>query len=144
MNLWILDTDHTSLFLEGDRSVIAKVAQMDSNLAITVITVQELFNGWVVRINNPAYASNLVWLYTKLLRTTEFIKIIRVLNFDEAADTCYRKILQDYRQLDKKRLHKDLRIAAITLSLDATLVTRNYRDFSQVPNLKIENWAIST
>jgi tRNA(fMet)-specific endonuclease VapC len=140
VNLWILDTDHTSLFLEGNPLVVDKIAQRYSDLAISVITVQELFNGWVVRINNPAYASNLVWLYTKLWQTTEFTRNIRVLNFDEAADTCYKKLLRDYKQLDKKRLHKDMRIAAIAMSLDATLVTRNYRDFSQVPNLKIENW----
>jgi tRNA(fMet)-specific endonuclease VapC len=34
----------------------------------------------------------------------------------------------------------DLRIAAIALSRDLTLVTGNVRHFERVPGLRIENW----
>lgn len=66
MSLWILDTDCVSLFLGGNRSVISEVARHSNNIAITVITVQELFNGWNGKINDPKQANRLSTLYTKL------------------------------------------------------------------------------
>lgn len=141
MSLWILDTDHVSLFLGGNKSVIAQVAKHSDNIAITVITVQELFNGWNGKINNSRDINNLSYLYTKLWKTTEFFKVIRIINFDRDAEICFNNLRKNSKSLAKKRIEKDLRIASIALSKNAIVVTRNYRDFSLIPNLKIENWA---
>jgi tRNA(fMet)-specific endonuclease VapC len=52
---YILDTDHVSLILLNHAQVTATAAQ--EQIAVTIITVQELFNGWVGRINNPSQVS---------------------------------------------------------------------------------------
>jgi tRNA(fMet)-specific endonuclease VapC len=140
MSLWILDTDHASLFLAGNKSIIAQVAKHSNDVAITVITVQELFNGWTGRLNNPKLANNLTHLYKKLWETTEFFKAITIFNFDKDAENHCQILQQSSNALAKKRIEKDLRIASIALAKNATIVTRNLKDFSQIPNLKIENW----
>ena len=48
--------------------------------------------------------------------------------------------LRQSRKL-KKIGRADLLIAAITLANRATLVSRNLKDFRQVPGLQVENWA---
>jgi tRNA(fMet)-specific endonuclease VapC len=56
-----------------------------------------------------------------------------------------RVALEFDRLRQNKKLKKigraDLVIAAITLANRATLVTRNLKDFRQVPGLQVENWA---
>jgi tRNA(fMet)-specific endonuclease VapC len=141
MNLWILDTDHVSLFLAGNQKVRDRILSVSDNVALTIVTVQEVFNGWVIQINDPAQAENLTELYTRLWIALSYFREVRVVNFDDAANTCHQRLLQENRVLNKKRLQKDMRIAAIALSLGATLVTRNYKDFVQVPGLAIEDWA---
>jgi tRNA(fMet)-specific endonuclease VapC len=140
MNLWILDTDHVSLFLAGNQKVRDRILSVSDNVALTIVTVQEVFNGWVIQINDPAQAENLTELYTRLWIALSYFREVRVVNFDDAANTCHQRLLQENRVLNKKRLQKDMRIAAIALSLGATLVTRNYKDFVQVPGLAIEDW----
>ncbi|MBO0857108.1 MAG: type II toxin-antitoxin system VapC family toxin [Chloracidobacterium sp.] len=57
---------------------------------------------------------------------------IEVLGFDSLAATEISKtpVLNNYRAMD-------LKIAAIALSLNATLLSRNLKDFSKVPRLKV-------
>ena len=40
------------------------------------------------------------------------------------------------------KMGMDLRIAAIALSRDVTVLTRNTVDFERVPNLKFEDWPV--
>jgi tRNA(fMet)-specific endonuclease VapC len=140
MSLWILDTDHVSLLLERHPRISRRVAEVGLSVSITVVTVQELFNGWVVRINNATELEDLVRLYGRLSRTISLTKRVPVAEFDRDAGDCYRKILLETPSLAKRRLQKDMRIAAIALSLGAIVVTRNYQDFSQVPGLVLEDW----
>lgn len=142
MSLYILDTDHVSLLLQGNQAIVSKVAQVYPNLAITIITVQEIFNGWVVKINDRGESANLVNLYTKLWTTQEYFKAVTIINFDNAAYTVYNNLLKENQQLNKKRLQKDLRIASIALSINAIMITRNQKDFSQIPALKLEDWTL--
>ncbi len=141
MSLWVLDTDHVSLFLRGNPYVRDRILQVSTDIAITIITVQEVFNGWITEINDPSQAAHLVDLYTRLWLALDYFKSIRVCNFDQAADDCHNQLLQSNPSLMKKRLQKDMRIAAIAIAIGATLVTRNHRDFSQVPGLLLEDWS---
>jgi tRNA(fMet)-specific endonuclease VapC len=140
MSLWILDTDHVSFVLSGDPVICDRVIRNSANVAITIITVQEVFNGWITRINSPAEADNLVILYTRLCIALDFFKSVQVLNFDQSARDRYDQLLRQNPPLNKKRLHKDMRISAIALSVGGTIVTRNNRDFSLVPGLSLEDW----
>jgi tRNA(fMet)-specific endonuclease VapC len=142
VTLYVLDTDHVSMWLENQLAVRHNVIANQANLAITIVTVQEIFNGWIGRLNNPAEAKNQVYLYGKLSKVVAYLQGIRVLDFDEASDQTYRQLLTNYPALRKSRIQKDMKIAAITIANNATFVTRNYRDFSQVPNFTILDWSV--
>jgi tRNA(fMet)-specific endonuclease VapC len=140
MTLFILDSDHVSLLLEGNESIRRRKQQAAGEVATSIVTVQEVFNGWVARINARESLQNPVPLYTKLWKTTEYFKDATIANYDDAAHAMYQRLLREHPALRKNRLQRDMRIAAITLSLGATVVTRNQRDFELVPGLPIVDW----
>jgi len=50
-----------------------------------------------------------------------------------------------FNELKEKKVKvstMDLRIAAIVLSRDLILLTRNVTDFNKVPDLKVEDWTV--
>lgn len=63
-----------------------------------------------------------------------FLSDIPVLPFDESAGRAYAG-------LPFARGRFDRLIAAHALSLGLTLVTNNERDFAEIPDLRVENWA---
>ena len=141
MSLWILDTDTTSLLLRRNPNVSRQVQSMGADVTISIVTAQELFNGWVVRINNTKNVDELIQLYDKFSGIIRLCKAVPVLPFDTAAAIQLETLFQSQPELAKQRLQKDMRIAAIGLANDATIVTCNYRDFSLVPGLSIVDWS---
>ena len=140
MSPYVLDTDHVSLILSNHPQVTANAAQ--HQIAISIITVQELFNGWMGRINDPSQIDNLPALYSKLSLTIKYLQTVEILDFTVETDQCLKNLLRANPPLRKNRLQKDMRIAAIALSLNLPIATRNRRDFELVPNLQIIDWTI--
>jgi tRNA(fMet)-specific endonuclease VapC len=138
MSLFVLDTDTVSLYWQGQAQVVARVdACPRDDLAITVITVEEQLTGWYTLIRQVRRPPDVARAYRRLAECVRFLARWHILPYTEPA-------MDQARQLQSLRLNigrNDLRIAAIALDNDGTLVTRNLRDFQRVPGLRIENWA---
>ncbi|NJM47314.1 MAG: type II toxin-antitoxin system VapC family toxin [Alkalinema sp. RU_4_3] len=141
MNLWLLDTDIVSFCLADQPLVNQRLAIAGNDAVISIVTVHEVFNGWVARINSAKTIEETVFLYGKLSKALALFRKVRVLDFDDKASVQLKKLLTQYPNLDKSSLRKDMRIAAIALANNANIITRNYRDFSLVPGLVILDWS---
>lgn len=73
-------------------------------------------------------------------RVAELLETIVVVAFEPPADTAYADLRTRLERAGRPIGGNDLLIAAHALALDLTLVTANEREFSRVPDLRIENW----
>lgn len=136
MRLYILDTDHASLFQRRHPHVVQRVLALpDEDLAITIVSAEEQLRGWLSVIRR-ASGDRLVAAYDLFHQTLGYFRTIRLLDFDAAALDRYEGL----RQAKIRIGTKDLRIAAIVLATGGILVTRNTGDFSRVPDLAFEDW----
>ena len=138
MSFWILDTDSVSLFQRGNLEIALRLNKIDkSEIAITIVTVEEQIRGRFQAIRRAA-PDELVSTYQKLQVTFDSLKSFNVLGFTTEAQDIYTNLIRQKIKVGRQ----DLRIAASALSVNGILVTRNERDFSQVPNFVLENWTL--
>ena len=139
--MWILDTDHVSL-LERETTPIAArlrrrlLALGPGDYATTIISYEEQCRGWLEHIKKRKSVLEQVTSYRKLQRQMEHYCANLVLEFDEHAAIEFQRL----RSLKIRIETTDLKIASISLSRNATLLTRNLRDFIRVPGLQFEDW----
>jgi len=138
MSIFVLETDMLSLFQRGNPAVEGHVlATLPSDLAIAVITVDEQLTGWYSFIRKAKQVDKLALGYQRLAEMIPFLATFHVIAFDEPS-------IRRFESLRKLKLNvrkMDLRIAAVVLEIGATLVTRNARDFKQVPGLTFVDWS---
>jgi tRNA(fMet)-specific endonuclease VapC len=65
---------------------------------------------------------------------------VQILPFDHAAGETYGQIRAELERAGTPLAEPDLRIAAIALTHNFTVVTGNVRHFSRVTRLRVENW----
>ncbi|WP_375469417.1 hypothetical protein [uncultured Nostoc sp.] len=95
MTLWILDTDHVSLFQQLHPVITQHINAVNSeDIAITIITVEEQLRGRFNVIRKASSSDALLLAYAKLQATLEFFKNVRSLGFNEYAINCYEDLIR--------------------------------------------------
>jgi tRNA(fMet)-specific endonuclease VapC len=138
MSLYVLDTDHLSLYRYGHPEVSAHIeATPADQLAVTIITIEEQLRAWYTQVRRARDMDRLARAYQGLFEVAETSRYIRVLPFTSRAIERYLDLRNQLPRVGKM----DLSIAAIALEYDGIVVTRNRRDFEQVPHLQLEDWS---
>ncbi|HWG43095.1 MAG TPA: type II toxin-antitoxin system VapC family toxin [Gemmataceae bacterium] len=139
--MYVLDTDTLSLLFAAHPRVLTRRNNVPSSeIAISIVTRIEVLQGRFDFVLKAATGEELLRAQLWLDKTIQDLgRVEIVIPVDPATATEFDRLRQ-HKKL-KKIGRGDLLIAAITLANRATLVTRNVKDFRQMPGLQIENWA---
>lgn len=129
---YLLDTNICIYLInERPRGVLARFRRHAvGDIGVSTVTVSELAWG----VAKTGSARNRTAL-------DAFLMPLEIAAYDLAAAMRYGEVRAELAKRGRPIGPLDTMIAAHALSLVATLVTNNLREFSRVPNLSVENWA---
>ena len=140
--IYIFDTDVFTLCELPDSPeylrLHARVLHLETHdrIVTTIVTYEEQTRGWLGYAAKSRDTQHQIRAYNRLKRHLLAYLGFEVLEFDAGAG----------REFDKLRKMKiavgtaDLKIAAIAISQDAVLLSRNLKDFRRIPGLNAEDW----
>lgn len=139
----VLDTDHVGEYQKGTSAEAVGLKERlevaIEPVATTIITVEEIMRGWLAAIHRDNDPRKQIRSYIRLQQLFAFFALWNILPWEEKAATKFDQLKQEKIRLGTM----DLKIASIALVHDATLLSRNLRDFEKVPDLKVEDWLSS-
>ena len=98
--------------------------------------VKEQVQGWLAYLNRARKPEQVVLAYAKLEEIWRSFLKMNVLSFGDEVQARFAELRRQCPRLQTM----DLRIASLALVSNATLLSRNLRDFRQVPGLTVEDW----
>ena len=127
----MVDTNIASHFMRYPEGNVAQRmrSQTVESVGISIIVVSELRFG-AAKIKSVKLHNQIEWLLTKMT----------VLGLDGHVDVAYAELRSHLERQGTPIGANDMFIAAHALALDLPLITDNIREFSRVPNLRVENW----
>lgn len=137
----ILDTDIWTIQQHARGEAFERLAARllratDPDVAITVVSVQEQLRGWLAYLSQADEIAKLTRGYDRLREWVVRAGQAHIVSYDEHAASEFGR----FRSIGVRIGTMDLRIAAIAIAHGALLVSRNLRDFEQVPGLRVEDW----
>ncbi len=139
MSLYVFDTDHLSLYQAGHTRVLLNVMKhMQDQLALSIITVEELLNGWQTALRKARDDVRRAEAYRRMALAVEDLSGWAIFPFALPAMARHASLLRQRLNVGSNYL----KIAAIAMESGGTIVTRNARDFSRIPGLIWEDWSV--
>ena len=130
--MFLLDTNICIAFLgDADREVRARLLSLPvGEVALCSVVKAELLYG----------ARNSARIEQNLACLASFVAPLRSLPFDDEAAARYGSLRAQLKRDGHPVGGNDMMIAAIALATDATLVTRNAREFAHIAGLRLVAW----
>lgn len=136
---YLFDTDTFSHYLQDHQAVLARVVRnISSHLFLSIISVEETWDGWQAVLRRAKSPAQMSAAYDRLTEVMQELRRWPIVSFDAMA-------IGRYELLKKAKLNvggNDLKIGAIALERNATVVTCNRRDFARIPGVVTEDWTL--
>lgn len=126
----ILDTDTCIHLLRGNRNIIEKRQKYPDQVAISFMTVAELFYE-AEKSGNPDKNRTVV---------EQFLLTIKIINSNRKISYRFGNLKAILEKEGLPLADADLLIAATALETSRLLVTGNLKHFQRIKNLALENW----
>lgn len=138
MKLYVMDTDIVGFAFQRHSKVVQRIQSLpeDDLIVTTIITFGEDLSGWLPACRRAPNGAARARAYARLQRGLDFYRRWPCLPFDAAAVVIFDELREQKLRIGTN----DLAIAAITLSTNGILLTRNAVDFARIPNLLFEDW----
>ena len=137
--MFALDTDMLTHLFHGHPKVVERRGLAPGKVVITAITRIEALQGRFASILKAEDGEKLALAQRRSAETEEALEDFDLLPIDAATAAEFDRLRKEKKL--RKTGRADLLNAAIALANKATLVTRNLKDYRQVPGLLLENWA---
>jgi len=139
--MFLLDTDHIGIIQrrtspEFGRLWARMALHSPQDFYVPIVSFHEQILGWNAYLSRARETSSVVRAYQMFQQILADFAGSQVIPFDRAAADLFDSL----RGQRIRVATLDLRIAAIAMARDLTLLTRNLADFRQVPGLRAENW----
>jgi tRNA(fMet)-specific endonuclease VapC len=125
----MLDTNVLIHLRDGDPHILARVAELDSAVLMSIVSRVELEGGVYRELDN---------VRLRRARLDAIVEAIPAVAFDDESADAYANIVAATGYSRKTLL--DRMIAAQAIVHRATLVTRNRGDFTDIPGLEMVVW----
>jgi tRNA(fMet)-specific endonuclease VapC len=135
----VLDTDHMTVLERGGAAALPLSLRLnglaDTEIATTIVSYEEQCKGWLAKTSRERDEA-LIRAYGQLGQNLEIYAGMLVLAYDRRAHAAFLTLQSQRIRIGTQ----DLKIAAIVIANDATLLTRNVSHFMRVPGLRAEDW----
>ena len=135
----VLDTDHLTELERRSPAAVVLQSRMETSgqsVVATIISAEEQLRGWLARIHATRSVHDQMAAYGKLQQRLAFYAEWTLLPWTTGAADRFVAL----RKAGVRIGTMDLKIAAIALEHDGTVLSQNLVDFQRVPGLKVESW----